>query len=183
MKLEVLEKDYFYHIYNRGINSETIFLSNDNKLYFLKLFSKYLIGIVDVYAYCLMDNHFHIVIKIVEEEKIVTQSLSNLFNSYAKAFNKQSNRTGSLFEKHFKRIKIQDENYLRNIIQYVHLNPKNHLDLNYKTYKYSSFQAFISDKETKLARKEVLEYFDGIDNFIYCHDLKNDILSEKYTFE
>ena len=100
MKLEVLEKDYFYHIYNRGINSETIFLSNDNKLYFLKLFSKYLIGIVDVYAYCLMDNHFHIVIKIVEEEKIVTQSLSNLFNSYAKAFNKQNNRTVSLFEKH-----------------------------------------------------------------------------------
>ena len=151
MKLEVLEKDYFYHIYNRGINSETIFLSNDNKLYFLKLFSKYLIGIVDVYAYCLMDNHFHIVIKIVEEEKIVTQSLSNLFNSYAKAFNKQNNRTGSLFEKHFKRIKIQDENYLRNIIQYVHLNPKHHLGLDYKTYKYSSFQSIISDKQKYLS--------------------------------
>ena len=153
------------------------------KRYFLKLFSKYLIEKINVYAYCLMDNHFHLVVKIVEDEKSVTQSLSNLFNAYAKAFNKQNNRTGSLFEKHFKRIKIQDENYLRDIIQYVHLNPKHHLNLNYKAYKFSSFQAIISNNETKLARQEALSYFDGIDNFIYCHDFKNAILSEKFTFE
>jgi REP element-mobilizing transposase RayT len=183
MKLEILEKDYFYHIYNRGINSTAIFLSDENKKYFLKLVSKYLSDNVEVYAYCLMDNHFHIVIKVIEEEKMVTQAFSNLFNSYAKAFNKQNDRTGSLFEKHFKRIKIQDEDYLRNIIQYVHLNPKNHLDIDYKTYKYSSFQAMVTAKETKLARNEVLNYFEDIDNFIYCHDFKNEILSEKLTLE
>ncbi len=44
-------------------------------------------------------------VRIVDDEKIVTQALSNLFNAYAKAFNKQQSRTGSLFEKHFKRIK------------------------------------------------------------------------------
>ena len=88
-----------------------------------------------------------------------------------------------MFEKHFKRIKIQDDKYLRNIIQYVHLNPKHHLNINYKTYKYSSFQAMISISETKLARGEVLSYFDGIDNFIYCHDFINEILSEKFIFE
>ena len=132
MKLEILEKDHFYHIYNRGINSENIFISDENKNYFLKLFSKYLTDKVDVYAYCLMDNHFHILIKITDDVKEVTQAFSNLFNAYAKAFNKQNNRTGSLFEKHFKRIKIQDENYLRNIIQYIHLNPKHHLNLDYK---------------------------------------------------
>jgi REP element-mobilizing transposase RayT len=183
MKLEILEQNHVYHIYNRGINSTPIFLSDENKSYFLKLCSKYLIEKVEVHSYCLMDNHFHLVIKIIEEEKIVTQAFSNLFNAYAKAFNKQNDRTGSLFEKHFKRIKIQDENYLRNIIQYVHLNPKHHLDLNYKTYKYSSFQTIISDKQTNLARNEVLSYFDGIDNFIYCHDFKNEISSEKFTFE
>ena len=183
MKLEILEKDHFYHIYNRGINSTAIFLSDENKKYFLKLVSKYLIDSIEVYTYCLMDNHFHIVLKVTVEEKTATQALSNLFNSYAKAFNKQNNRTGSLFEKHFKRIKIQDENYLRNIIQYVHLNPKYHLNLNYKTYKYSSFQSIISDKKTELARNEVLGYFDNIDNFIYCHDYKNQIMSEKFTLE
>ena len=72
MKLEILERDHFYHIYNRGINSDNIFLSDENKTYFLKLFSKYLSEKIDVYAYCLMDNHFHIVLKVVEEEKIIT---------------------------------------------------------------------------------------------------------------
>lgn len=183
MKLEILERDSFYHIYNRGINSESIFLSDDNKSYFLKLFSKYLTDNIEVYAYCLMNNHFHIVVKVIEDEKIVTQAFSNLFNAYAKAFNKQNIRTGSLFEKHFKRIKIQDENYLRNIIQYVHLNPKHHLNIDYKNYKFSSFQSMISSKETKLARTEVLSYFDDIDNFIFCHDFKNEILSGKFTFD
>lgn len=183
MKLEILEQNHIYHIYNRGINSTPIFLSDENKFYFLKLISKYLIEKVEVYAYCLMDNHFHMVIKIVAVEKEVTQALSNFFNAYAKAFNKQNDRTGSLFEKHFKRIKIQDESYLRNIIQYVHLNPKHHLDLDYKTYKYSSFQSIISDKQTKLARNEVISHFNDINNFIYCHDFKNQLLSEKFTFE
>nr|WP_298395641.1 transposase [Flavobacterium sp.] len=183
MKLEVLERDHFYHIYNRGINSENIFLSDDNKSYFLKLLSKHLDGKIEVFAYCLMDNHFHFLIKLVDDEKAVTQAFSNFFNSYAKAFNKQNNRTGSLFEKHFKRIKIQDENYVRNIIQYIHLNPKHHLNIDYKTYKFSSFQSIISTNQTKLARTEVLSYFDNIDNFIICHNFKNDFLTEKFTFE
>ncbi len=183
MKLEILERDHLYHIYNRGINSGNIFLSDENKKYFLKLFSKYLIEKVEVYAYCLMDNHFHILIKIVYDEKEVTQAFSNLFNAYAKAFNKQNNRTGSLFEKHFKRIKIQDENYLRNVIQYIHLNPKHHMDLDYKTYKFSSYQSMISNKETKLVRKDVLRYYSTADNFIFCHDFKSEILSDKFTLE
>ena len=129
MKLEVLEKGCYYHIYNRGINSQNIFLSDENKIYFLKLLSKYLIKRIDIFAYCLMDNHFHLVLKVNEDEKLVTQAFSNFFNAYAKAFNKQNHRTGSLFEKHFKRIKLSDETYLRQLILYVHLNPKHHLDI------------------------------------------------------
>src|SRR4051812_7458976 len=99
MKLEVLDKDYTYHIYNRGINGETIFLNDENKKYFLKLIDKYLSDKCDVYAYCLMDNHFHILLTVTYESDIVTQRLSNMFNAYAKAFNKANSRTGSLFEK------------------------------------------------------------------------------------
>jgi hypothetical protein len=58
--------------------------------------------------------------------KEVTQGFL-IFNSYAKSFNKQQDRTGSLFEKHFKRIRLNDESYLKHLILYVHLNPKHHL--------------------------------------------------------
>ena len=182
MKLEVLEKDKVYHIYNRGINSETIFNSDENKHYFLKLYSKYLENKADTFTYCLMDNHFHFIIRIVNEKEI-TQALSNLFNAYAKAFNKQNNRTGSLFEKHFKRMQIINKTYLLNLVQYVHLNPKHHLNINYKNFPFSSYQSIISNKPTKLLRNEVIQLFDSKDNFIYCHDFKNEILSEKHMLE
>ena len=130
-----------------------------------------------------MDNHFHFVVKINEDGELVTQKFSNFFNSYVKSVNKENDRTGSLFEKHFKRIRLENEEYLRNLIIYVHLNPKNHLDLNFENFKFSSYQSFLSTKETKLERNEVLELFGGIDNFIFCHKQKESYLTEKYTFE
>ncbi|MNR01535.1 hypothetical protein D3C85_1173410 [compost metagenome] len=183
MKLEVLEKDGYYHIYNRGINGCLIFQDDENKNFFLKQISKCLLDKISIFGYCLMDNHFHLVIRLEEEEKIVTQAFSNFFNSYAKAFNKQNKRTGSLFEKHFKRIKLNDENYLKQLIIYIHLNPKHHLDLKFEDYKYSSYQSYLSDKETKIKRELIINLFEGIENFVFCHNQKNDILTEKYTFE
>lgn len=120
MKLEVLEIDGYYHIYNKGINGCLIFENDEHKSFLLKQLSKYLSGKISIFAYCLMDNHFHLVIRLNEEEKIVTQAFSNFFNSYVKAFNKDINRIGSLFEKHFKRIKLNDEEYLKQLIIYVH---------------------------------------------------------------
>lgn len=115
--------------------------------------------------------------------KLLHNVFSNFFNSYAKAYNKQISRTGSLFEKHFKRIRLDDEVYLRNLILYIHLNPKHHIDIDYKTFLFSSYQSILSVKETKLEREAVLNLFGGKDNFIFCHNSKSDVLAEKYTFE
>ena len=119
MKLEKLEKDHYYHIFNRGINSSIIFQNEDNMAYFLSLIDKHLVEKVNILAYCLMNNHFHLIVKIIEEESLVSQAFSNLLNAYAKAFNKQQNRTGSLFEKHFRRKRLVDESYLINSIIYT----------------------------------------------------------------
>jgi len=183
MKLEILEKEHYYHIYNRGINGENIFISDDNKMYFLKLLSKHLTDKISIFAYCLMD--YHLIVRIDEKPEVVIQSFSNLFNAYAKAFNKQNNRTGSLFEKHFKRIKLVNEDYLKRLILYVHLNPKHHLNIDYQDFNFSSYKSIISTKPTKIKREEILNMFDGIDNFVFCHKQKNDVLvlSNEITFE
>ena len=183
MKLEPLAKDNIYHIYNRGINGGNIFATAENKSYFLKLLDKHLDTSSSALAFCLMDNHFHLLLKIDTDGNIVTQNLSNLFNAYAKAFNKANDRTGSLFEKHFKRIKVDDENYLRQLVVYIHLNPKHHFDLDFTKFKYSSYNAFLSDKETKINRDEILTLFDDKNNFIYVHHHKKELLDEKFRLE
>lgn len=184
MKLETLNKDCFYHIYNRGNNGDNIFKEEENYIYFLGLVEKYLIDKVSIYAYCLMKNHYHILLRIEDEERI-TQSLSNLFNAYAKAFNKATNRTGSLFEKHFKRIKVNSEDYLKALVVYIHLNPQYHQFVrNFSDYSYSSYRTLISDNtNTFLNKAEVIELFGDRDNFIFVHNQKGNTLTKKYTLE
>ena len=149
MKLEKLEKDYYYHIYNKGINGTNIFSNNENKSYFLKQLDKHLKDDLSIYAYCLMDNHFHLVVRI-NDGGLVTQRFSNFFNAYAKAYNKQQNRTGSLFEKHFKRVQLKDDKYLKNLIIYVHLNPMHHLNQDYLQFRFPRIKLFYQIKKHKL---------------------------------
>lgn len=164
MKLETIEKSIIYHIYNRGINSQNIFFSSENKRYFLYLFNKHLSDKVDLLAYCLMDNHFHFVIRVIAESKEATQSMSNFLNAYVKAFNKMYGRTGSLFEKHFKRIRVNDEIYLKNLIIYIHQNPTD-----FEHYSFSSYQRMVNHDKTLEQVSEIIALFGGIDNFILNH--------------
>jgi hypothetical protein len=64
MVREALEYGVTYHIYNRGNNGETIFLEERNYAYFIKLYEKYIVPIADSFAYCLLGNHFHILLRI-----------------------------------------------------------------------------------------------------------------------
>ena len=75
-----------------------------------------------------------------------------------------------MFQEHLKRNKIKDENYLINLILYVHLNPVKHKFCDdFREYKHSSFLSYISDKPSSLTREFVLELFGGKDNFIFQH--------------
>lgn len=189
-KYDILEPDCFYHIYNRGNNKEDIFLESENYLHFLKLIKTHLVEIADIYGYCLLKNHFHLVLKIKSKTELaekyhtenkLSQPFSNLFNAYTKAINKWYDREGSLFRVRFKRERITDLNYLRNVIVYIHLNPVKHsFTQYYNTYLYSSFQSLISSKETLLKRENVLELFGDVQNFIFVHqeNLKKGIFED-----
>ncbi|WP_312195712.1 hypothetical protein [Epilithonimonas vandammei] len=188
MEKEILEFGHFYHIYNRGNNKDDIFFEEDNYRYFLKLLLKYISPISDVYAYCLLKNHFHLLIRIKSEQEINTsdfkfstieesksidpsKQFSHFFNAYTQAINKCYNRTGSLLEKPFKRKRITEESYLKQVILYIHNNPVKHgLTNNVKDYKWSSYNSILSSKNSKLKRKEVLDYFEDESNFIFSHN-------------
>ena len=67
----------YYHIYNRGTNGENIFIQERNFLYFLNLYAKYIEPITDTYAYCLLRNHFHILVRIKSVEEMLIFFYSN----------------------------------------------------------------------------------------------------------
>ena len=163
MKQEVLEAGKLYHLYNRGNNKEAIFFEERNYFYFLSLIKKYLVPIADIYAYCLLKNHFHLLLRIHDEAKLgeklidkIHLAFSNLFNSYTKSINKVRNRTGSLFQEHMHRILINEEYYLKQLVVYIHLNPLKHFNIDYKTYPYSSFKTYLSVGKTNIYRDFIL---------------------------
>ncbi|QTD38820.1 transposase [Polaribacter batillariae] len=180
MQIEKINSGFYYHIYNRGNNSQDIFFEELNYDYFLNLIKKYLLPISKIYCYCLLKNHFHILLRINDDCEKPSKYFSNLFNAYTKAINKKYKRTGSLLEKPFKRINITDENYLKTLIIYIHLNPENHqISNNFSRYKFSSYQSFLSSKETSLDRNEVLDLFDGLENFISTHEQRKVFINNK----
>ena len=177
-KQDILEPDCFYHIFNRGNNKENLFIEDENYLHFLKLVKNHLVAVAEIYSYCLLKNHFHLVLKIKSKEEVeknfsidkIHQPFSNLFNAYTKAINKKYNREGSLFKVRFKRERIETEDYLRNVIIYTHINPVKHkFQDNYLDYKYSSYNSIVSHKPTLLLRDDILELFGGKENFIFQH--------------
>lgn len=185
---ELLLHGNFYHIFNRGINGCILFREPDNYRYFLDLYDKHISPIADTYAWVLMPNHFHLLVRIKDDaeirdpqgfinleglEKAPYQYFSNLFNAYTKAINKCYHRTGSLFEHPFHRKRIASSAFFRNLVIYIHNNPVKHGYRDYAMdYPWSSYLTCISVNKTKLKRDQVLDWFEGEANFRYLHTLK-----------
>lgn len=185
---DFLEQGYFYHIYNRGINGQRVFYTDNNYLFFIDKLKTYLLPVADIYSYCLMENHFHLIIRIKNdfkvnfhnneqglhsEKSIVSKQMAKLLSSYTQAFNKINHRHGSIFESPFKRKRIESIDYLRNSIIYVHRNP---LDLNkkFEDYYFSSYRSCISKSKTNIKRDEVIELFNDVENFKFVHQKEVD---------
>lgn len=202
MKKILLEEGKYYHIFNRGNNGDNIFYQVDNYYHFLRLYEKYIEPVADTYAWVLLKNHFHLLVYIKTEQEIdqsklsysttdkpkkinATNQFSHLFNAYTQAINKHQQRTGSLFEKTFKRIEVTSDKYFQNLIYYIHNNPVKHGFVDSMIeYPWSSYGTVVSTKPTKLQRKEVINIFDDVNNFKYFHSRKqnlnniNDLLIE-----
>jgi REP element-mobilizing transposase RayT len=179
------EAGKYYHIYNRGVDRKPIFKQKENYIYFLTRIDKYLSQVLDLYAYSLLKNHFHLMVKIkdltdfanstlISEQdisKIVSDSFKRMFQSYAMAFNKKYNRVGTLFQTPFKRSQVDSDDYFTNLILYIHSNPQKHnLIEDFRLYQWSSYLPILKNNSDILHSSEVIDWFGGKDQYQDLHD-------------
>lgn len=192
----------YYHIYNRGTDKRKIFLkkydydrflallylANSNEHIDLKRQGSTLSEassinkgkkLVEICAYCLMPNHFHLIVKEVDDNGI-SRFMQKLTTAYTMYFNKANNRSGSLFQGRFKAQHANEDNYLSYLISYIHLNPITLTDKSWKekgiqdskwaetfldNYKYSSYLDYSRDQdrlESKILSKSSLPQYNEL---------------------
>lgn len=171
----------YYHVYNRGNNRERLFYHAGDYYFFLGKYKEYVSPFTETYAFCLLPNHFHFLIKpkneLSDSKSVVPNQLRKLFICHTKRINAMQKRTGGLFTKNYQRIEIKDEFYLTHLINYIHKNPVKHgIQNDFENYPYSSFRVIISESVTNLNRNDVLAWFGGKNEFIMYH--QSDTLDE-----
>ncbi len=138
----------YYHVYNRGSGERTIFHNATDKYKFLSLLERYLSNDsqfdsystyeIELLAYCIMGNHFHLLLFQENDPHAITELLRSVSTAYSMYFNNKYKSHGHVFQSVFKASRINDDAYLAHISRYIHLNPET-----YKTYKWSSLQFYI----------------------------------------
>jgi putative transposase len=193
-----------YHVFNHAVGFENLFRNAENYPYFLNLVSRHILPVCEVYAYCLLPNHFHMMVMVRNEAvltdayrikkevdppddidwpKYVIQQFSNCFNAYAKAYNKWCQRRGSLFIDYMRRKEISSILYFRNCIHYIHFNPVSHsLCDNINDWHWTSYHACLTVEKTQLNREVVLTNFEGKEQFIQFHNTIPEIGNEEMEF-
>lgn len=195
------ECDKIYHVYNRANGKENLFITDDNFRYFLRKYAEYIFPVANTLAYCLMPNHFHLLInvrsaqkllahyqflkkekkqnpKVIDESglfnyhKFVMLQFQHFLNGYAQAYNKRYQRKGGLFLEHIKLKQVENEAYYSKLVHYIHYNPVNHgFCKKASDWTFSSYHVFLSQKTSKIDKQKVLDWFGGKRGFL---DFYND---------
>ncbi len=200
----IFSEGEYYHIYNRGTEKRIIFLDTADyeRFVFLLYYANSTISfstkdlkksrgpssgnrgesLVDIGSYCLMPNHFHILLK-EKTEGGITKFMSKLTTGYSMYFNKRYERKGSLFQGLFQAQYADSDNYLKYLFSYIHLNPVKLIQSDWKEegiedinrvkkylndYRYSSFIDYIGVKREEnniLNIKAFPEYFESKEDF------------------
>ena len=132
-----------YHIMLRGINQQQIFEDEEDKMRFLETVSKYKAQCgYEIYAYCLMGNHVHMLLK--EGKENLTLVLKRIACSYVYWYNWKYRRCGHLFQDRFRSEPVEDDSYFLTVIRYIHQNPlKAGICKNIDEYKFSSYEEYV----------------------------------------
>jgi len=176
------EEGGIYHVYNRGINKQDIFMDKKDYamfLFYLKLYLEEPENVkdidvqkrnylerrnfcenIDLLLYCLMPNHFHLALK-QKGEKDMEHFMRCVTINYSMYFNKRHNRVGPLFQGRYKAVLVENDEYLLHLSRYIHLNPPAKVR-NLGEYEYSSYSAYLGRQDIKWLRKDlILGYFNS----------------------
>lgn len=159
-----------YHIMLRGINKQNIFNDNLDRNKFLRALKetkeRYQ---YKLYAYCLMNNHVHLL--ICDSKQKISSIIQSLAIKYSLYFNKKYDRVGHLFQNRYKSKCVENKRYLLNLIRYIHQNPEKANLATTKDYRWSSFKEYFS-KSTFIDESDILELFDFNINQFTTFNLK-----------
>jgi REP element-mobilizing transposase RayT len=182
----------YYHIYNRGVEKRIIFTDEFDYRVFMNLLKRHLqkipdkdkrghpyetyYGKLELLAFCLMPNHFHLFLYLNEDTDAITEMMRKVTGSYAAYFNKRHKRVGHLFQSVFKASMILDDAYLQHISRYIHLNPKG-----YAKWEFSSYNYYTKGWKADWVKPDrVLSSFDKGDyeSFVADYEGQKEIMDE-----
>ncbi len=162
---------HHYHVYNRGVNKGPIFLDKTDYLYFEWLLQRtvdmspskdnkgreyiWLRPSVDLEAYCLMPNHFHLLLMLRASKKGAAQLIHSVATSYTMYFNKKYQRRGPLFENSYRAVLVDSDEQLQHVSRYIHLNHSKA-----GSWPHSSLRDFLQNSRSWIEPSLVLAQFD-----------------------
>ncbi|MBI4991084.1 transposase [Candidatus Gottesmanbacteria bacterium] len=172
--LRQFQLDMPYHIYNRGNRKNSIFLDTKDYLRFIRRLKEYKDRFeIELLCYCLMSNHFHLLLKSRKEDAI-TKFMLTLCTSYSKYFNIKHELVGRLFQERFRAKLVETDEYLLHLSRYIHLNPisEDIEKLNFsprstpgvelsrlKEYPWSSYNEYCNKTKGLCDKDQILSYF------------------------
>ena len=139
----------FYHVYDRDAGGATTFHDAQDKRKFIKLLERYLVDDeqnpyptyeIELTAYCVMGNHFHLLLFQDRESRAITEFMRSVSTAYAMYYNLRYKNKGHVFQGVFRAVRISNDSYLLHISRYIHLNPRFYL-----SYQWSSLAYFTGE--------------------------------------
>ena len=168
-----IEQGKIYHIYTHAVGDERIFSTPYQCERFLSDIEKRIPKAADVYAWCLMNNHFHFLLKVTADPKDFSNALGEALNAYAKWYNNRNERMGSLFVRPYKRKVAEDIDYIKWLMRYIHCNITHHkISPNWQHYPWSSFLNYIgkTDAHDFLDMTYLLKLFGNLEAMLAFHE-------------
>lgn len=188
-RVKVYVSDMYYHLYNRGWNRTLIFQEDEDFVYFEWLLARHLSQqptqdskgrecrhlrpVIDLVAYCLMPNHFHLLV-YQRDDRAIAQLMSSVLTAYTMYFNKKYKRRGSLFESTYKAVPIVEDTQLMHITRYIHLN-----HAQYKTWSFSSYTDYSKEAREWVEPQKILELFSSRGAYLEFVDDYEDMQRER----